>query len=77
MRYRLRTIMVAIALLAPAFAVIAPRLRTPGERRTIRSCWGRPILDPIPGEFDPPSSDLPPGEPMCRPPGEPSGEDFQ
>ena len=66
--------MAAIALLALAFALVAPRLRPTSDRGEIR--YQIRIIAPIPVEFDPPD-DPPTDEPMCQPPGEPSEEDFR
>ena len=75
MRYRLRTLMVVIALLAPVFARLAAR-SSPDDEYMPCHMHRVPILDPIPGEFDPPTSDAHPEKPMCQPLGDLLGEDF-
>jgi len=68
--------MVAIALLAPALATVAVRMRPPAEQPPEIRCR-LVLLEPFPDELRRPKSDMPPDPPMCRPPDQPSGEDFQ
>jgi hypothetical protein len=66
--------MVVVAVLAPAFAVIAPRFRSQVVREL--RC-GPPILDPISGEFGPPARNTTTEDRTIWPTGDPSSEAIQ
>ncbi len=68
--------MVAIALLAPAFAAVALRLRVPAEQPPEITCR-LVLLEPFPGELRRKKCDPATDEPMCQPPDQTSGEDFR